>query len=512
MVRPPRGRFRIVAVVTLCLCAASLFVLGEEIIEPAPVVEVERATGDYTADSLRQQISALEARYGGSYRDMPLAVKADFFEWQLWRYHQTPYLQVYNKARLPSAIGERPQQLPGPDSSTWNGALLAALAYKYAATQDAQTRERIGELLEGLHLFFEVTGQPGLPARNVTPVDGPIEADQRGRYTTADGVEYAFRSEAAKGTVNQLAIGYATLLMLNAAELPEHMNKRARDDLSAIARHLVEFNYHLTEANGQRTPYGDLTPIVARVGIPFNSQVAYLIVGAAHFLPSDDPAQRARIDGAYNYLRLKHHVYYEDPLLNLVVPQRIGGSNFVKGMNDRMHVTTAAFTGLQIDLLHARRHQVELDRRLVFQLGQTMVHSMEYLWTRHNSLCNFMWAALMQDRDAASAMLPRGAGQWQRQTEYALVDGVEQLRRFRLDRFGGPGREVRLSTLVYNDSWAPDDYYWKVNPDRLFQPEGPRNSTYSCAIDFLHAYWLMRYFQLDEHPAVRKAHLSVLAK
>jgi hypothetical protein len=121
-----------------------------------------------------------------------------------------------------------------------------------------------------------------------------------------------------------------------------------------------------------------------------------------------------------------------------------------------------------------------------------------------------MWGALMQDPDAASAILPHNAAAWQRQTEYAVVDGVEQLRRFKLDRFCGHGHELRVNGTVYNDSWAPDDYYWKVNPDRAFQPEGERNNVYACAIDYLHAYWLMRYFRLDALPAVRRAHSSVL--
>lgn len=506
------SRWFAIALAGALLCVANAHAQEGSPEPAAPLVEIRSDQNDFTAATLRRNLAEVVARHGGSDRDLPLAIKADFFEWELWRYHLTSYRQVYNKARLPSAVGALPEHLPGPDSSTWNGTLLSALAYKYATTRDAQTLARIGELLDGLRFFFEVTGQPGLPARNVTPEGGPVEADQRGRYTRGDGTRFVFRSEAAKGTVNQLAIGYATLLMLNNAELPPEMSRRARADLTDLAWHLVTHDYHLTEANGKRTEYGDLTPIVARVGIPFNAQVAYLIVGAAHFFPGEDAGKKSRIDEAYKYLRLKHHVYYEEPLLNLVVPQRIGGSSFVKGMNDRMHVTAAAFTGTQIDLLHARRTGAELDRRFVFQLGQTVVSSMELLWPQHNSLLNFMWCGLLNDPQATSAMLPGGAGAWQRQTEYALVDGIEQLRRFRLDRFGGPGEEVRVNGLVYNDAWAPDDYYWKVNPDRAFRATAPRNDTYSCAIDYLHAYWLMRYFRLDEAPAARQSHAVVLAK
>jgi hypothetical protein len=480
--------------------------------QQAPSTLVRPEGDDYTSASLARYIDQLQRQYGGSYRDVPLDVKADFFAWQLWRYHRTEYHQIYNRVVLPDAPGDKPKHLPGSDSSTWNGALLAALAYQYGVARDAETLARIRELLAGLDLFFRVTGKRGLPARNVTPEDGPIQPDQTGRYVREDGAKFVFRSEAAKGTINQLAGGYATLLLFAGNELPEDVSRRAREALAAMAMHLIEHDYHLTEADGRRTTYGDLTPLVARVGVPFNAQVAYLVIAAAHYFPADNEAERTRIGQAYSYLRHKHHVYYEDPWRNLILPQRVGGSPFVKGMNDRMHVTYAAYLGLQIDLHHARRHRLELDRKFVRQLGQTMVHSMQLLWTQHNSLCNFMWGSLVRDAQVFECILPRGRDAAQRQADYALIDGVEQLRRFRLNRFRGPGQEWQIAGTVYNDAYWPDDYYWKVNPDRVFQPSGPPMNEFACAIDYLHAYWMMRYFHLDEHPGVVQQHGAVLRR
>jgi hypothetical protein len=467
---------------------------------------------DYTAGSLARYIAAFEQHHGPGYRDVPLDAKAAFFEWELWRYHQTEYGQVYNRAVLSDAPGTLPLHPPGPDSSTWNGALLAALAYKYATIPDAETLTHIGKLLEGLRLFFAVTGVRGLPARNVTPEDGPVAADQTLRYQVDETTRLAFRSQAAKGTINQLVGGYATLLIFAGPRLPPELDHLAREALTSMALHLIDHDYHLTEADGSRTPYGDLTPLVARVGVPFNAQVAYLAIAAAHYFPADHDAERARIAEAYQWLRHKHHVYYEDPLRNLILPQRVGGSPLVKGMNDRMHVTYAAYLGLQIDLAHIRKHNLELDRRFIRQLGQTTVHSMQYLWTQHNSLCNLMWAALVQDAQVFECILPRGREAARQQAEWGLADAIEQLRRFRLDRFNYPGRESRVAGTVYNDSYAPDDYYWKVNPDRVWQATGPRTNTFGCAIDYLHAYWMMRYFHLDQQPAAIKRHAPVLRR
>lgn len=475
----------------------------------APLTALPPHGDDYSAGSLRSFIDSLNQRYGSTYRDMPLDVKAEFFEWELWRYHRTPYRQIYNRARLPEAAGPPPVWLPGPDSSTWNGALLGALSFKYATTRDPQTLSRIEELLRGLRLFFEVTGIRGLPARNVTPEGGPVEPDQKLRYQSPDGVRYAYRSEAAKGTINQLVGGYLTLLLYVGAALPAESYALAKSDLVSMALHVIDHDYRLTEADGSRTPYGDLTPLVGSVGVPFNAQVAYLVVAAAQYFPPDDPSEKQRIAAAYHRLRHKHHVYYEEPL-SLVAPQRVGGSTFVKGMNDRNHVTYAAFLGVMLDVAHARQHGQPFDEKLAHQLGQTVAHSMELLGNQHNSLCDFEWAALVNDADIFHQLQRHSREATRRRADLILADGIEQLRRFKLDRFVAPGREVEVADPTYNDAHFPDDYYWKVNPNSVFQPTGPPTTTYACAIDYLHAYWLLRFYKLDANPVAVRYHAAAL--
>ena len=59
---------------------------------------------DYTHTSLRRYQQELTAHYG-TYRDIPLDVKADYFTWELWRYHTTSFDQVYNHVLLPDQPG-----------------------------------------------------------------------------------------------------------------------------------------------------------------------------------------------------------------------------------------------------------------------------------------------------------------------------------------------------------------------------------------------------------------------
>jgi len=58
------------------------------------------------------------------------------------------------------------------DSAIWTGTYLAAEALRLRATGAADARANVIDLVETLHLWFNVTGQPGLLARYVAPAGG----------------------------------------------------------------------------------------------------------------------------------------------------------------------------------------------------------------------------------------------------------------------------------------------------------------------------------------------------
>jgi hypothetical protein len=468
------------------------------------------APGDFTPEGLNAAVASVLATHGGDYRQLPLDLKAEFFEWQLWRYHRTSYHQVVNVARLPGEPGQLPRWLPANDTSTWNGALLAALSYKYAVTRHPATLDRIEELLEGLRLFFAITGQPGLMARAMTD-RADLAWDDMQRAEGPDGVMYHFRADPAKGTYNQIAGGYAALMMHAAADLPQRARRLARRDAAALVLHLVDHDYRATHRDGSRTTYGDLTPMMGTVGVPFNAQVAYQIVALGHCFPPDDPAEKARIDEQFRRLRDKHHVYYEHPLRNLVQPQRVGASVFVKGMNDRHHVMTAAFTGLTLELHQAQRDGRPLDRKFTHQLGQTCLFTMQKIGADRNALCNFMWSALLADPAVRECIVERRSEAVQAAADQGLLDGVAQLRRFPLDRLRRKGKTYEARQALWIDQRQLDDYHWKTDPRKGFEATGPAGDHLYCAIDYLYAYWLLRYARLDES-IVLSPHAVVLGR
>jgi hypothetical protein len=78
-----------------------------------------------------------------------------------------------------------------------------------------------------------------------------------------------------------------------------------------------------------------------------------------------------------------------------------------------------------------------------------------------------------------------------------VATGVEQLRRAPLDRFEHPGRLVETREPQWVDAQLPHEpYYWKTGPYYRWEITGPPTNSVNCAIDYLHAYWLLRYFLL----------------
>lgn len=484
-------------------------------VSPVPVRAAARDPGvspppldDQTVASLRAYQDALLDARGGDHRFVALEEKARHFEWLLWRYHVTPARQISPRVRLPEAPGQGVAYACGADDATWNGALLAALSYRYGVTRDPETLERIGDHLEGLHLFLEATGQPGLPARCVIENETPF-AKAIHPYQAPDGTRYFYRAEPAKGTYNQLVLGYATLMMLAYPELPEPAKRRAREDLAALVLHVIRHGYRITNLDGTKSRYGGLRPMRFGYRVPFNAQVAYMIVAAGHHFPPHHAEQRALIAREFRALR-RRHVYYAAPWLPpFFHPQGLGRSRFLDA-NDRNHLANAAFIGLALELHAADREGRAPDAEFLGRLGATLRSSTDALARQKNSLANFMWAAILRDPDALDAIAPKRRDRLLAQRGKLLDVGVQQLRRFPLDRLRWAGRETKARAAQWMDEYRPDSYYWKAEPRLAWEVTGSPTDLLTAAIDYLHAYWLFRHYGLDGEASVLERHGAVL--
>jgi hypothetical protein len=465
--------------------------------------------GDRTAPALRIYQQELLDSFGGDHRNVPLDVKAEFFEWQIWQYHVGPHQQVMPRAVLPDTPEGEIHYPYGADISTWNGALLAALSRKYAVTRDPLTLARISELLEGMHLFLEATGQPGLLARTVLPSPEPLDRAQL-PYPTEDGELFHYRADPAKGTLNQVALGYAALMMHVFPDLEPSVREQAHEDLISLVLHLIRHDYRMTELDGRPSKYGSLRPLLWGHGVPFNAHVAYMVIATGATFPPRHPEQIRVIEDEFRLLREENSYWepwWKPPFI--VRPQRIVKSRFIK-TNDVNHLVNAVYTGLALELYTARRDGREPDPRFLQQFGETLYWSLGKLELQRNSLCNFMVADVFDDEDLLEAIVPREPDATRERTTALLDTGLEQLRRFTLDRFRWEGHEVTSADPHWVDEHRPDAYHWKVDASLGWKVTGPPTNTLISAIDYLHAYWVLRESGLDRHPAVLARHAGVL--
>ena len=462
--------------------------------------------GDPSADALATYEARL-ARFHGGDRAVPLAVKAEHYRWAVERYfletfedgdRRAPGL-VQHAVFLPNSPRGEIEFSPGADTVTWNGALLAATSYRWAVTGDPAALDFARTLLRGLEFAVEVTGEPGLPCRCVIQSDEPVGKLIR-RYRREGMKPVRFRSGAAKGTVNQVAQGLAVFQLLCGDALPDHERRRAGNLSLALADHLARHNYKLTEADGNETEYGKLTPRIGPQSIPFNAQVAYFVIAAgAAFAPADaDAAAVERVRREFRDLRAEHHVYYEGRG-RAIKPQRVGNNPLVKGMNDRHHVLTAGYVSLLIEWELARRASAAADARFLYEMGRTPVWAARGVRGERNALLEFLYAGLLTNGQRAAAMLP---DERERTEEYAAARagveaGAEHLRRFPVSRRHyafADGPEVDDTWVAEQRPW--DCYVWKADPNRRHPKTGDFTNRWACGIDYLHAYWAARYWRL----------------
>jgi hypothetical protein len=88
-------------------------------------------------------------------------------------------------------------------------------------------------------------------------------------YRAADGTAYIYSNDPARGTFNQIAEGYAVMMMLVYPNLPPPVQQMARNDIRLMVLHVIDHNYKATERDGRPTTYGDMTPLAGPISVPF---------------------------------------------------------------------------------------------------------------------------------------------------------------------------------------------------------------------------------------------------
>jgi hypothetical protein len=192
--------------------------------------------------------------------------------------------------------GTYPEAADGP---TFNG-LFAGAACAHAEAASGAERERAladaSTALAGLELLMDVTGVQGLMARSVRRA--PPESADVSEWHAASGrfAGWYWRGDVSQ---DQYANGLVPAVGLCRRLFPERSRRLAVD----AASHLVAHDYELTDPDGKRTTYGDLT---WHSGFGFNAiaqLTSYALISLAARL-DDDPRWLAERDRLRDHYRV----------------------------------------------------------------------------------------------------------------------------------------------------------------------------------------------------------------
>ncbi len=401
----------------------------------------------------------------------PLAEKAGQFRAALVERHISPEGVVLYKIdldRLPEArSGGRYPSVS--DTPMFNGIWAATSCLRASLVRGPEREEALhdaGHALAGLELLMGVTGRRGLLARLVRHADAPREASEARQkwYPGASGYEnYRWRGEVS---VDQ----YASGLLVAVWECREFFPARSRELVTAFADHLLAHDLEITDADGARTRFGDLSP---RSGYGWNS-IAQLTAYASFALAAElgsNPAHARERDR----LRDERRVVARSRTTNV----RIGA--ITNHSNDLM-----AWSLLRVLVPLARETG---DPALV-----DLRHAMYLAWFRVRNDGNALFAGLFCQLDPEAC------------DRAALEQARALLARFPLDKqLRGPdprvaslprrlipGRKWRplARDLVPIELRTPSSYEWKSSPYRVDGTAHPGKEY--TGLDYLSAYWVLR--------------------
>ena len=457
----------------LAMCACSVCACS-------PGAKVAPDASDATADAVVYSTCA------GDPRATPesLAAKAAAYDARVLGLHVHPQMPwVLDVAIGPgvdpetATVNDVVAWRSGENDGLWSSLVLAAEAYRFAATHDPAARETLATLLHGEQLRMQITGVPGLFTRQLIPpgVAGLACPTDPAAYTPSPDktsnvwvhAQGAFAGWCFLDNVSQdeyvghmFALGAVAHLVDDPA-----LRAIAVDLLDQIGKHLVANHMEFVDWDGRPTQWGKVHP-----DAPGGDSPGYLAVLGASFLATaadgtGDP------DLAAAYAQLGYASYLDQ------IAVWPGGDNCTANWND-------------LSMLVASFHDViasDPANRTTWQAGfaSALVGMPKGILVEHNAWWDLLWAASTPDpavvEDAACALreFPRSNHLVARMSTAATACS---------GRFGEP---LAAAPFSIADRCAAT-YAWWGNP----------YSMQSCAADptlvqnpagYLLPYWMARY-------------------
>jgi hypothetical protein len=373
-------------------------------------------------------------------RPTTFAAKAKFFEDEIdLRHRRTPYGYV-NSVRLkhPGDKTEWVQQ-DSDNDGLWTAMYGSGECFAYAATGSELAQRRAKAAFDALRFLRVVTeggehpAPRGFVARSILPASGPDpnrndtrEHDEKKRTKedrlwkvmsprwpkSADG-KWFWKSDTSSDELDGHFFFYA--LYYDLAASAEEEKQRIREQVSAIADHLIDHNFRLIDFDGQPTRWGVFNPEslnhdsnwVEERGLNSLSILTYMKI-------AEHVTGQAKYRDAARKLTEEHS--YD---ANVLIPKTSSGPGSGNQSDDEM-----AF----MDFYNLIRYETDPKLRQKYAFAFSNYWAMER--PELNPLFNFMYAAANTGQHFQDAFGKRDLTpppDW-------LEDSLDTLRRYPLDR------------------------------------------------------------------------------
>ena len=373
-------------------------------------------------------------------RPITLPEKAKFFEDEIdARHRRTPY--QYVDAVVLKRPGDKSEwtQRDSDNDGLWTAMYGAAECYAFAATGDPLAKKRAQAAFDALWFLREVTqggphpAAPGFVARTILPTDGrdpnvrdssPEEFERMRQRdglwkkitprwpVSADGKWY-WKSDTSSDELDGHFFFYGVYYDL--VTKSEEEKRRVREQVAAIADHLIDHGFTLVDHDGKPTRWGIFDPAHLNHdpnwwperGLNSLSILAYLKV-AEHVTGSTKYREAART-------LIEQHSYDQ----NVLIPKTNAGPGSGNQSDDEM-----AF----MDYYNLIRYESDpvLQRKYSVSFFHYWIMERQEL----NPLFNFMYAATNTGKSSRGPFELQDlspTGNW-------LGDSIDTLRRYPLDR------------------------------------------------------------------------------
>jgi hypothetical protein len=399
-----------------------------------------------------------------------LVKKSQYFVERIRARHVRWGLTADSHLRIPGDLSSN-QMVSSDNDGLWTQMYIAAEAFRYKVTGEADARANARQGFEAMLRLEEITGIPGFHARSFIKIGEDIQPSDGEWHTTPDD-KWRWKGDTSSDEIVGHYFGYAVYYDLVADEAEK---LKIRGVVARMTDHILDNNYQLIDVDGKRTRWGwwapeDIWADPDETGLRALHILSHLRV--AHHITGNP-----RYEQAYNELITKHRYHL------LTRNQKINYPGHVNHSDDEL-----AF------LSYYPLLNYETDPKL----REVYIQSLDRAWQverpERNPLWNFIYAVGSGgkdfDRDNAIRTLieiPMDQISWTVTNSHRLDVPMDTL----ADRFN---RKQALIVLPYDELPISK---WNGNPYRIDGGNGGRSE--GDGVYFLLPYWLGRYHKLIEN-------------